>query len=115
MIVYRIDLPQEQDPAAFVTFMRDEYLPAVRKGPTRVGQVLGLTLQQDGSSSEPVGHSFLLLVEWSGLTGNYTYLRVEDEGVEGRFGAFGAPLHLLGAYREVARWPGEEGGADAVG
>jgi hypothetical protein len=40
-IVYRTTLGEGQDGDAFEAFMRERYLPAVRRGPTRVGQVLG--------------------------------------------------------------------------
>ncbi|WP_102126986.1 hypothetical protein [Deinococcus planocerae] len=109
MIVYRIELPKEQDTEAFVTFMREDYLPAIHTGSTRVGQVLGLAVWQEEPDSEREGHTFLLHVEWSGLGGDYAQLRLDDEAVEGRLATFGARLQRLGFYREVVTKRQEEG------
>lgn len=62
MLVYQISLPKKQDAAAFVTFMRTEYLPAVHKGPTRVGQVTDLVLLQKEDETGTAAHGFLLHV-----------------------------------------------------
>ena len=35
MLIYRITLPADQDPKAFVRFMKADYFPAVPKGSTR--------------------------------------------------------------------------------
>ena len=57
MIIYRIKLPEEQDTEAFVKFMRDEYLPAVWKGPTRAYAVDGLSLLEKQHSESMYGFS----------------------------------------------------------
>ncbi|WP_216324521.1 hypothetical protein [Deinococcus aestuarii] len=109
MIIYQIELPQDQDAEAFVTFMREEYLPAIHLGPTRIGQVLGLTLYQEDTESQTEARRFLLQVEWSGLGGNHARLRLDDETVEGRLATFGAHLERLGFYREIISRREEEG------
>jgi len=58
MIIYQIKLPKKQDAEAFVTFMRDEYFPAVEKGPTRVGQVTDLVLMQEQPQGSTTGCNF---------------------------------------------------------
>lgn len=106
MIIYRIELPQEQDADEFVAFMREDYLPAVHRGPTRVGEVLGLTLLQGDPDPETTVPAFFLHVEWAGLEGDYARLRLDDQAAADRLEAFGAHLQRLGFYREVVRWSG---------
>ncbi len=102
--VYQIRLPQDQDVEAFVKFMREEYFPAVDRGPTRVGAVTGLVLLQrldehsEGSGADDA-HEFFLQVDWSGLPGcRDSY--VSDEEVLRKFESFGARVKSLGYYAE---------------
>ncbi len=102
MFIYEIRLRKEKDPAAFADFMRDEYLPAVRKGPTRVGQVTELLLLRRETTA--TAHRFLWLVGWSGLDPQ-SAPHVDDEAVRGKFSdTFGATVKRLDAWEEVARW-----------
>jgi hypothetical protein len=103
MLLYKIRLPKETDAEAFVTFMREEYIPAVHKGPTRIGQVTDLVLLQ-GETAD-TRHEFFLHVGWSGLSGRGS-LNVDNEEVLRKFESFGARLEFVGAYTEVAAWHG---------
>ena len=102
--IYQIELPEDQDVEAFVTFMREEYFPAVDRGPTRVGAVTGLALLQrlDVHSHEAGAdnaHEFYLHVDWSGLPGcRDSY--VNDEEIRRKFESFGARVKPLGYYVE---------------
>ena len=101
-IIHQITLSEQQDADAFVEFMRDEYFPAVHKGPTRVGQVTGLALLRGVSPTHERTHTFFMEVGFNGLaTGG---VRVDDEEVQRKFAAFGARVEHLGAYDEVAVW-----------
>ena len=103
MLVYEIRLPKEKDPAAFAEFMQDEYLPAVHKGPTRVGQVTELRLLRRETAA--AAHRFLWLVGWSGLDNPQAGLHVDDEAVLGKFSEkFGATVKRLDGWEEVASW-----------
>lgn len=102
--IYQIKLPEEQDVEAFVTFMREEYFPAVDRGPTRVGAVTGLVLLQrlaehSQESDADNAHEFYLHVSWSGLPGcRDSY--VSDEEVLRKFESFSARVKSLGYYVE---------------
>jgi hypothetical protein len=103
LLISRIELPKKQDAAAFGEFMRDEYIPALHKGPTRVGMVQDLELlQRAGTDSS---HTFLCLINWDGLNPGPTFLgRVDDEDVLQRFEGFGASVKPHVSWQEVARW-----------
>lgn len=102
MIAYQIKLPETQDLEAFAVFMKDEYLAAVHRGPTRVGQVTSLLLLQKQADTGAKMHEFLWLVGWGGLSsGDF---RIDDEAVEKKFKAFKARMKRLGSYREIASW-----------
>jgi hypothetical protein len=102
-IVYRTTLGEGQDGDAFEAFMRERYFPAVRKGPTRVGQVLGLELWRGLADTHESTDTFLVVMDFSGLsTGK---LQVDDEQVVSAFEAFGAPLERVGAFSEKGVWP----------
>jgi hypothetical protein len=103
MINYRIRLPREQDAKVFAAFMRDEYLPAIHKGSTRVGQVTSLTLESREDTPDGAEHEFFLRVGWSGLPSGRFHL--DDDGeIERRFTAFGAVLLYLGTYANIVTW-----------
>ncbi len=61
MIIQRITVESGQDPDEFVRFMRDEFLPAMRRGPTRIGQASYLELLQ--GNTQGTLDEFVLLVE----------------------------------------------------
>lgn len=98
MIIYQIKLPKKQDPEAFAAFMRDEYFPAIHKGPTRVGQVLSLALLQSDKSA----HEFFWHVGWGGLSQGGP--RVNSKKIASKFESFGASVKEFGFYREIAAW-----------
>jgi hypothetical protein len=65
--IFEIELPRGKDPAKFVAFMEDQYMPAVYMGFTRAGQVQELHLLQevkegDEGTSRETRHRFLWLV-----------------------------------------------------
>jgi hypothetical protein len=102
-IVYRVDLGEGKDGDAFEEFMADRYFPAVRKGPTRVGQVTGLTLWRGRAETHVETDTFMVIMDFSGLaTGQ---LRVDDDDVQRDFEAFGAPLQRVGVFSQRAVWP----------
>ncbi len=103
LIIHQITLPEEQDVEAFVEFMRNEYFPAVHKGPTRVGQVISLALLESVPSTHKGTNTFFMHAGWSGLAGDR--VGVDDAEVRRKFESFGARVERLGAYREVAIWP----------
>jgi hypothetical protein len=103
MLVYDVRLPKDRRAATFERFMRDAYIPAVHKSPTRVGQVNELMLLRCEPTS--TRHKFLWLVDWSGLpNGQPMGVRVDDEKVSRKFEAFGATVKRLDAWDEVGRW-----------
>lgn len=110
MLIYQITLPQDQDADGFIAFMRDMYIPAVHKGPTRVGQVTGLALLQSRTAT----HEFFLHQGWGGLQnavprdGDWRELpnidSADREQLERTFEAFNIRVRSLGSYAEVAAW-----------
>jgi hypothetical protein len=102
VIVYQIKLPKKQDAEAFVKFMREEYFPAVYKGPTRVGQVEDLVLLQEEPESRTTDCEFFLHVGWNGFPNGH--ISVDDDAITRKFDAFEASLERLGSYEEVAVW-----------
>jgi hypothetical protein len=102
LLVSEIELPEHADAAAFADFMRDEYVPAVRRVPTRVGQVMGVELVQRATTETT--QAFLWLVRWSGVSGGHAH--VDDEAVQRKFEQFGAVIKQPVEWREVAKWPG---------
>jgi hypothetical protein len=98
LLISQIELPKDQDREAFGAFMRDEYLPAVHTGPTRVGQVEALELV------ERDGEEFLLLVHFNGPdTGKAVPTGFDDAAVPEKFDRFGARIAHQVAWNEVAR------------
>ncbi len=106
MIIYQIKLPAKQDAEAFTAFMKDEYFPAIPKGPTRVGQVLDLSLLQGRADTGAATHEFFLLVGFGGLSS--ADIRIDDDAVESKFKKFGAKLKRLGFFKEVNAWKEDE-------
>ncbi len=103
-IIHQITLAEQQDAEAFVAFMRDEYFPAVRKGPTRVGQVTELRLlQRDGTQRS---HRFIWLVGWSGILPSTGWRPgLDDDSVASELSnTFGATMKRLDEWQEVAHW-----------
>ncbi len=101
MLIYQIRIPKQQDAEAFVTFMREEYFPAVHEGPTRIGQATDLVLLQ-GETTDTM-HEFFWHIGWSGLSSGSPH--VGDEEVLHKFDSFGASVNRIGFYTEVAAWP----------
>ncbi|MCM3901532.1 MAG: hypothetical protein ND866_07480 [Pyrinomonadaceae bacterium] len=109
MIIYQIKLPKTQDAKAFVSFMREEYFPAVHKGPTRVGQVTELKLlERQKDRGDDRDHEFYWHVGWSGLASGEA--RVDDEDVVRKFKAFKAKVKRVGFCKEVVAWPEADAG-----
>jgi hypothetical protein len=102
-IVYRTTLGEGQDGDAFEAFMRERYFPAVRKGPTRVGQVLGLQLWRGLADAHESTDTLLVVMDFGGLSTGELY--VDDHDVESAFEAFGASLERVGAFSEKGVWP----------
>ena len=99
MIAQRIKLGEGQDPAEFARFMRDEFMPAMRRGPTRIGQATYLELFQ--GNTQNTLDEFLLLIE--GLM-NFRPGFAGQELAE-RFAGFSPQLDALASdFRSVAVW-----------
>ena len=100
-IIYQITLPERMIGETFAEFMRDEYFPAVHKGPTRVGQVARLSLLR--VSEEPLSNTFFMHVYYDGLASGAPV--VDDDDVKHKFESlYGAHVQRLGAFTEVAAW-----------
>lgn len=52
--IYQITIPERMIAENFVAFMRDEFFPAIHKGPTRVGEVTSLALWQNNNTNRAV-------------------------------------------------------------
>ena len=104
MIIYQITLPKKKSTKAFVKFMREEYFPAVRKEPTRVGQVTDLVLlkRQNAFEGDDVENEFFWHVGWSGVPAGTAH--VDDEKIAHKLAAFKAEIKRIGSYEEVAVW-----------
>ncbi len=104
MIIYQITLPKKKSTKAFVKFMREEYFPAVQKGPTRVGQVTDLVLleRQNAFEGDDVRNEFYWHVGWSGFPDGDAH--VDDEKVARKFEAFKGEVKRIGSYEEVVAW-----------
>ncbi|MEP7340891.1 MAG: hypothetical protein ABI977_24380 [Acidobacteriota bacterium] len=103
MLIYQIRLPKKQDAEAFVKFMQEEYFPAIRKGQTRVGQVIDLTLLQVEPEGRTTGCEFFWHVGWSGLA--MGDVRNNNQAVARKLESFKARIKRIGSYTEVATWP----------
>ena len=100
MLIYKIRLPQRQDPEAFVTFMREEYFPAVHRGSIRVGRVTALALLQGTTTGTT--HEFLWHIGGIDLSSGVP--PVDNDEVQHKFDSFGVSVNRLGSYVEVAAW-----------
>ena len=104
MIIYQINLPKNQNTEAFVKFMREEYFPAIHKGPTRSGQVTDLVLleRQNVFEGDDVRNEFYWHIGWNGLSiGN---AHVDDEKIKRKLATFEVEIKRLGSYEEAAVW-----------
>jgi hypothetical protein len=103
IIIYQVTIPQRMVAESFVEFMRDEYFPAVHKGPTRIGRVTRLSLLQ---TSEAPCNTFFMHVNFDGMASGAP--RADEEQVQKKFEAeYGVHVQRLGAYCEVASWSEE--------
>lgn len=107
MLIVKIKLPKSADAQTFVSFMRDEYLPAVDRDPKRNGQISDVRLIQ-GQTTENT-HEFLLYAE--GIISGQVPL--SDKTVEQKFETFHPRIKTMGFYREVAKLPTSDSGAVA--
>jgi hypothetical protein len=108
MVVLELKLPKSKDPEAFVRFMRDEYMAAVRKEPTRAGQVMSVTLSQRRNlhAGDDFERSFLMIVGWEGVELD-RLPRIDGEAVNAKLESFKLKVNPLGEFDEVAGWPQE--------
>lgn len=106
MIVQRIKLGAGQDADAFVGFMRDEFIPAMQRGPTRIGQASYIEFLQ--GNTESTLDEFVLLID--GLMSFHPrFVGVE---LEQRFSSFAPEIERIADdFRTVALW--REPGASA--
>jgi hypothetical protein len=95
--IVKIELPEEHDPKEFVTFMNEEYFPAIYKGLTRTGQVTRLLLFQ--SETRGTVRQFYLHV-----SDVMVHPKVDDENIRRKFDSFGAEIDDLGRFFEAAEW-----------
>ena len=100
-ILHELTLPDAADSEAFEDFLREDYLPAVHQGPTRVGQVMSVTLARRGDGASVA--RFLLDTAFSGL-GHDRMPRVDDDEVRLRFEEFGVTVKHLGNFLPTASW-----------
>jgi hypothetical protein len=100
MIIMTFSMAPRLVEEAVEEFLRDDYLPAIRMGPTRVGQILGLRLWRNVDDPGTATSRFLLEVRFSG----YSHLQphIEDPDVEARFETRGVSVERLGAFNLVA-------------
>jgi hypothetical protein len=100
LLISEVELAEGVDADAFGDFFRNEFLPSVRTGPTRAGQVRGVELiERETSETQRV---FALLVRWSGVPGGGLHLRSEDEAVQQRFEELAPTVHEPVVWQEVA-------------
>jgi hypothetical protein len=110
VLIQQITLPERFLPERFdefAEFMRDEYFPAVEKGPWRTGAVIGLALLRKAESQS---NTFLMHVSFeSGVGGPpvaVTGVLEVNEEVQRKFESFGPRVERPGVvYDEVALWP----------
>jgi hypothetical protein len=100
LYIDQIKLPLCENRDAFETFMRSDYLPAVHKGPTRIGQVTYLAVVR----AETEEDGFFLHIGWMGMDVSDKIPRIDDENVQRRFESFGAAVSRVGHYTNVATW-----------
>jgi hypothetical protein len=99
LAISEIELAKGVDAEAFGDFFRDEFLPSVHMGPTRVGQVLAVELlEREASETET---ALAMLVRWSGLPGGVR-VRADDAAVQQRFEELAPTVGDPVIWREVA-------------
>lgn len=104
LLISEVELPGDADVAAFSDFLRDEYIPAVHTGATRVGVIEGLEFARRDTTEG--GHRFLRIVHWNGVDpGDHFQVRLDDEAVLNKLEAFGATTGRHVRWQEVARLP----------
>ncbi len=106
MVVLELELPKSKDPEAFAAFMRGEYMPAVRKDPTRAGVVTSVSLTQRRNlhAGDDFERSFLMLVGWEGVELD-SLPRIDGDAVKAKLESFKLRVTPLGEYDEIADWP----------
>jgi hypothetical protein len=104
MVVLEIKLPKSKDPESFAAFMRDEFMPALHKGPTRAGQVLSVSFSQRQNlhAGDDFKRTFLMLVGWEGVPLT-TLPRIDGEAVKARLESFKLRVKPLGEFDAVAK------------
>ena len=63
IVLYNIILPKERTDNEFEKFMIEEVFPAVKKGPTRIGEIRELRLLKD----IPTNGKYIWAIYWDGL------------------------------------------------
>ncbi len=103
MVVLELKLPKSKNPETFAAFMRDEFMPAVRKEPTRMGQVSSVSVSQRRNlhAGDDFERSFLMLVGWEGVELN-TLPRIDGDAVKAKLEGFKLKVKPLGEFNEIA-------------
>jgi len=104
MIIYQISLPKKEDAEPFVTFMRDEYFPAIHKEATRAGQVTSLELLQQEFAQESENCEFFWHIGWNGIPNGV--VSVDSPEASRKLESFNASIKRLGSFVETAVWQG---------
>jgi len=99
MFIYQIEIQKPEDAEAFVTFMREEYIPAVEKQQAG-GRVTGVMLLQGGNMG--TSHMFFLHIR---ADHHPTVPRVHDQELQHKFDSFGASVKNMGDWIPVVPWP----------
>jgi hypothetical protein len=106
MVVLEVKLPKNKNPETFAAFMRDEYMAAVHKGPTRLGQVTSIALSQrrNHHAGDDFERSFLMIAGWDGVELDHLP-RVDGEDVNAKLESFKLKVKPLGEFNDIAGWP----------
>jgi hypothetical protein len=105
MVVLELKLPKNKNPETFAAFMREEYMPAVHKGPTRRGQVSSVSLSQRRNlhPGDDFERSYLMIVGWDGVDLD-ELPRIDGDAVKAKLDSFKLKVKPLGEFSEVAGW-----------
>jgi hypothetical protein len=105
MVVLELKLPKNKDPEVFAAFMRDEYMAAVRKEPTRAGVVTSISLTQRRNlhAGDDFERNFLMLVGWEGVE-LVSLPRIDGDAVKAKLESFKLRVTPLGEFNEIADW-----------
>ena len=79
LLMSEIELAKGVDAETFGDFFRDEFLPTVFTGQTRVGKVEGMELLEREED-----RSFVVIARWSGQLTPGKIVRAGDAGVQAR-------------------------------